>query len=364
MEKTLFTLFLGLFIFSAALNFLLLKWTRTLEGKNDVNSNESRWSDDYKPAIGGISFFIVFLIAFLVYFFLFNDHSLSLVSTEMGFIAAVVLGFFTGLVDDTFNMVPWLKFIAQMTCGVILVLADVNIDLFGVYALDAFLTIFWTIAVMNSINMLDNMDGITTIASIGILLSAGVCALPLDMTSIFFILICGGIIASLFGFLLFNWNPAKMFMGDTGSQLLGALLAGVGVVFFWNNENIILDHHWYSKAAIVLTAFVIPIADSITVTINRLKRGQSPFLGGRDHTTHHLSYAGLSDRQVALVYVAIAGLSMLLISMLNFLNDQFLIIYIAGLLTYSFLIITFLYSTTMWKKSKSKFETTQLSSQT
>lgn len=360
MEKTLLILFFGLFIFSAALNFLLLKWTRTLGRKNDINSNEVRWSDDYKPAIGGISFFIVFLIAYLAYFFLFDLQSLSLISTEVAIIAVVILGFFTGLIDDAFNTVPWLKFIAQLTCGIILVLADVTIDFFGLYMLDACLTVFWTVTVMNSINMLDNMDGITTIASIGILLSAGVCALPLNMTSIFFTLVCGGTVAALLGFLIFNWHPAKLFMGDTGSQLLGALLAGVGIVFFWNNENIVLDHHWYSKVAIVLTAFVIPISDSLTVTINRLRRGQSPFVGGRDHTTHHLSYAGLSDRQVALVYSFFAVVSLILISILNVLSDEYLFVYIGGLFLHGFLTIGFLYSTTLWKKSKSKFEATQL----
>ena len=360
MEKTLFILFIGLFIFSAALNFLLLKWTRTLGRKNEVNSDEIRWSDDYKPAIGGISFFIVFLISYLAYFFLFDSQSSSLVSTEIALVVVVMLGFFTGLVDDAFNTVPWLKFIAQLTCGLILVFADVTIEFFGIYALDAFLTIFWTIAVMNSINMLDNMDGITTIASIGILLSAGACAMPINMSGIFYTLICGGTVAALCGFLLFNWNPAKMFMGDTGSQLLGALLAGVGIVFFWNNENLVIGHNWYSQGAIVLTAFVVPIADSLTVTINRLKRGQSPFVGGRDHTTHHLSYAGLSDRQVALVYLIISIVSLTLISLLNYVNEGYLLLYTGVLFTYSLLTIVFLYSTTMWKKSKSKFEATQL----
>lgn len=356
----LLILFFGLFIFSAALNVLLLKWTRTLGRKNDVNSNEVRWSDDYKPAIGGISFFIIFLIAYLAYFLLFDLTSLSLISTEVAVISVVVLGFFTGLIDDAFNTVPLLKFIAQLTCGIILVMADVTIDFFGLYILDACLTVFWTIAVMNSINMLDNMDGITSIASIGILLSAGVFALPLSMTSIFFTLVCGGTVAALLGFLIFNWHPAKMYMGDTGSQLLGALLAGVGIIIFWNNENIVLGHHWYSKAAIVLTAFVIPISDSLTVTINRLRRGQSPFIGGRDHTTHHLSYAGLSDHQVALVYSFLAVVSLILISMVNVLSDEYLFIYTGGLFLYGFLTIFFLYSSTTWKKSKRKFEATQL----
>jgi len=363
MEKTLFILFIGLLVLSSVLNFVLLKWTKTLGRKNEVNQSEIRWSDDYKPAIGGISFFIVFLIAYLAYFFLFEDRSQSPSSVELAMIAIVTLGFFTGLVDDAFNTVPWLKFVAQLTCGLILIITDIQIDFFGNYYLDAALTVFWTISVMNSINMLDNMDGITTIASIGILISAGVCALPLDISSIFFTLICGGTVAALFGFMIFNWHPAKMFMGDTGSQLLGALLAGVGVIFFWNNENLIIGHHWYSKAAIVLTAFVIPIADSMTVTINRIRRGQSPFVGGRDHTTHHLSHAGLTDKQVGFVYIIIALCSIVLISTLNLLGQEHLEMYVGALYLFSILCIIFLYSTTHWKKSKEKFQKLQIQSQ-
>lgn len=362
MEKSLILLFLGLFILSAGLNFLLLRWTRTLGRKNEVNSNEIRWSDDYKPAIGGISFFIIFLIAYLAYFILYKPVSDASITTEIGIITAVALGFFTGLVDDAFNTVPWLKFAAQLTCGAVFLLSDIYINFFGIYLLDAPLTIFWTAAVMNSLNMLDNMDGIATLTTISILVAAGLCALPLNISSIFFTLVCGGTVAALLGFMIFNWHPAKMFMGDTGSQLLGALLAGVGIIFFWNNENLIVGHHWYSKIAIVLVAFVIPIGDSLTVTINRMMRGQSPFVGGRDHTTHHLSYAGLSDNKVALVYIVISIVSLALISVLNTLGEEYLLVITAAFYTFSILTIGFLYSTTQWRKPKEIFQSTIIKS--
>lgn len=148
-------------------------------------------------------------------------------------------------------------------------------------------------------------------------------------------------------------------MGDTGSQLLGALLAGVGIVFFWNNENIIESHGWFSKLVIVLCAFVVPIGDSLTVTINRLKRGQSPVVGGRDHTTHHLSYAGLSDRQVAYVLGGLMLLSILLIAGLHLIGEEFLTMYMAIIFLYAISAIAFLYSTTIWKKSRAVFEAHQ-----
>ena len=202
--------------------------------------------------------------------------------------------------------------------------------------------------------MLDNMDGITTIVSIFILLAAAIGS-GLNLSSNFFYtFICGGTVSALVGFLLFNWHPSKIFMGDTGSQMIGALLAAIGIIFFWNNELIDTQHTWYSKLALVITAFVIPIADSLTVTINRMRRGQSPFVGGKDHTTHHLSYAGLSDRQVALVMISTVSLS--LITWLYDVEGESKTWLYSILLIYSSIVIAFLYSSTLWIKSKTVFE--------
>ncbi|MDA7835877.1 undecaprenyl/decaprenyl-phosphate alpha-N-acetylglucosaminyl 1-phosphate transferase [Salibacteraceae bacterium] len=349
-----FILFAGL---SALFNFLFLKWTKTLGTKNLAPAEELRWSSSYKPAIGGISFYIIFLVSYVVYLFLNNPEFMAKEElTHLGVLIVVTLGFFTGLADDAFNTVPWLKLSAQIACGIIMLLFDVRIEFFENIYLDSFLTIFWTVAVMNSINMLDNMDGITTIVSIFILLAAAIGS-GLNLSSNFFYtFICGGTVSALAGFLLFNWHPSKIFMGDTGSQMIGALLAAIGIIFFWNNELIDTQHTWYSKLALVITAFVIPIADSLTVTINRMRRGQSPFVGGKDHTTHHLSYAGLSDRQVALVMISISTLSLTLITWLYNVEDETKTWLYSVLLIYSSIVIAFLYSSTLWIKSKTVFE--------
>lgn len=348
----------GLFAcLSALFNFLFLKWTKTLGTKNLAPTEEIRWSASYKPAIGGISFYIIFLVSYVVYLFLNNPEFMDKEElTQLGVLIVVTVGFFTGLADDAFNTVPWLKLSAQITCGIILLLFDIRIDFFENIYLDSFLTVFWTVAVMNSINMLDNMDGITTIVSIFILLAAAIGSGLILNSNFFYTFVCGGTVAALAGFLVFNWNPSKIFMGDTGSQMIGALLAAVGIVFFWNNDLIDVQHTWYSKLAIVMTAFVIPIGDSLTVTINRIRRGQSPFVGGKDHTTYHLSYAGLSDRQVALVMIFISIVSLGLISCLYIVESDTKYLCYSVLLAYSFLVIGFLYSSTLWKKSRTIFE--------
>lgn len=360
---TIALILLLLVAISTLFNYLFLKWTRTLGMKNLGVPEELRWSASYKPAIGGISFYIVFLISYLIYLFVTNpDLTAMEEKTHLGILIVVTIGFFTGLTDDAFNTVPWLKFSAQFACGLLLILFDLKINFFEVFWMDGVLTIFWTIAVMNSINMLDNMDGITTVVSITILAAAALCALPITDGSLFYTFICGGTVAALIGFLIFNWHPSKMFMGDTGSQMLGAMLAAVGIIFFWNNTNITADHSWWSKLAIVITAFVIPIADSLTVTINRIRRGQSPFVGGRDHTTHHLSYAGLTDRQVAGVMVIISLISLGFMAMLRYIPEYERNAYFLLLYAFSVITIVFLFSTTFWKKSRSVFRSNHMQS--
>ncbi|MEX2597426.1 MAG: MraY family glycosyltransferase [Salibacteraceae bacterium] len=362
---TLLLIFVTLVTFSALFNYLFLRWTRTLGTKNLAPAEELRWSESYKPAIGGISFYIIFLVSYAIYLFFQNpDLGESEEMTHFGLLIAVTVGFFTGLADDAFNTVPWLKLAAQIGCGVLLLMFDLNIVFFEHEVLDAFLTIFWTVGMMNSINMLDNMDGITSIVSIFILLAASIVSEPLQSTNLFYTFICGGVLAALIGFLFFNWYPSKVFMGDTGSQMLGALLAAIGVLFFWNNPDISANHTWYSKLAIVGSAFVIPIADSITVTINRIRRGQSPLVGGKDHTTHHLSYAGLNDIQVAMVMILISSISVTFISALSYIDEANKTAFFSFQLLYVALVIVFLYSSTWWSKSRSVFEKTQLNSST
>jgi UDP-GlcNAc:undecaprenyl-phosphate GlcNAc-1-phosphate transferase len=117
------------------------------------------------------------------------------------------------------------------------------------------------------------------------------------------------------GFLVLNWRPAKLYMGDTGSQFLGALLAYVGIVYFWNLVPNSGDPTIFSRQVIfALLAFLMPILDTTFVTVARLSRGQSPAVGGRDHTTHHLAYLGIPQGLIPLIYISITLLSGLLIN--------------------------------------------------
>lgn len=305
--------FLGALLFALLTNNILLRFSMTLGSKNQVAADQIvRWSTQAKPAVGGITFFIIFLLSLVCYSIFFEPEEVFKNTQLLGVIVAVMLAFTMGLADDAYNTRPLLKFLAQVSCGVLLVLTGTSINIFESAYLNGILTVVWVIGIMNSINMLDNMDAITTVVSIFILLTALVSIyIAGNLAVVDMMMICGSL-AALTGFLFFNWHPSKMFMGDTGSQFLGLLLAYVGIKYCWNAESLHQGPMFSQQLAITVLVFMLPIVDTTIVVINRIMRGQSPFVGGRDHTTHILSYQGFTDSQVALSFAGFSAISMLI----------------------------------------------------
>jgi UDP-GlcNAc:undecaprenyl-phosphate/decaprenyl-phosphate GlcNAc-1-phosphate transferase len=315
------------FLLSLLFNSILLKFSQNLGARqNQVNQNQVRWNQTVRPSVGGISFFVVFLITFIVINFI--DHQLPLKYNSVKVIGVFIvctIAFLMGLADDAYNTQPLLKFITQLLCGIILYYTDTKISIFSNEPLNFSFTIFWVIGLMNSINMLDNMDAITTIVSINVLFFT--IALNLNLNSILspIPILSLGILGSLLGFLVYNWHPAKMFMGDTGSQFLGAFLAVLGIDYCWNASylnvmsNLNVNPILIGFISIALI-FVLPLTDTITVSINRISRGQSPFVGGKDHTTHHLFFRGITEKRIAIIFfiIALTGVIFALNLALNF----------------------------------------------
>ncbi len=300
--------FLGSLTFSILINRIFLKFSKNL-GIRNIDGKAIRWNTTSKPAFGGISFFIGFLLVLSFYQILFPKLTASFDLTLIGVVASCSLGFLVGLTDDAFNTNPSLKFIAQAICAIILITTGSNIQLFDNEWLNYTLTFLWVVGLMNSINMLDNMDGVTTVASIFALLGMlTVIAFNQSFDNTYFIIVIG-LIGSLIGFLYFNWHPSRMYMGDTGSQFLGVILAALSIHFLWNNEIATSDTITSRQFLLPLLAFIVPISDTTTVIINRIYKGQSPFVGGKDHTTHHLSYLGFSDQSVTFIIGGIGLIS-------------------------------------------------------
>jgi UDP-GlcNAc:undecaprenyl-phosphate/decaprenyl-phosphate GlcNAc-1-phosphate transferase len=313
--------FLASLGFSLIINRFLLKFSRNL-GIRNTSETIIRWSSTSKPALGGISFYIIFLFSIIIISFILPGEQQFFNLQTMGILLVVTVGFLTGLFDDAYNTHPWIKFFSQLLCGVILIATGTYISVFDSQLLNYALTIFWVVGMMNSINMLDNMDGITTIVSLSVAVTIFTGFLLRDEILNPVLVIILGLIAVLAGFLVYNWNPSKMYMGDTGSQFLGVLLAAVGINYFWNGDGFTGDSTPLMRFLSVAIVFALPIIDTTTVFYKRLARGQSPFVGGRDHTTHHLSYIGLSDRQVALTFTLFSLVSFFLaIAMTHFISN-------------------------------------------
>lgn len=342
--------FLSTTILSFLINGLFLKFSSTL-GIRDTRDTIIRWNAQSKPAFGGISFYIIFLLSIASYPIFVEQADVIFNKKLLGILAACTLSFLMGLSDDAYNTKPLLKLFIQIACGGILISTGTYIAIFENNTINYLLTMFWIVGMMNSINMLDNMDAITTVVSITILLNALVI-LFLDglFSSVYFIVIIG-VIAALIGFLFFNWHPSKMFMGDTGSQFLGLFLAAIGIIYFWNTPdargNLIQSKQFF---ATILT-FAVPIIDTTTVTINRLKKGKSPFVGGKDHTTHHFFYSGLTEKRIAILFAMISFVSMFFNILIMKYIENWSYLHIVLFSIYFILLFWFLYGPT-YKHSK------------
>lgn len=302
--------------FAVIVNYLFLRSIKNIGIKNNGpkyngHDNLVRWASQTKPTIGGFSLFILFLLSVSSYYLLpFKNDELP--PRELfALLGSVSIGFVVGLVDDSFHMPPMFKFVGQLLCAVLMIVMGVYISASDSFVLNALLTLFWVVGIMNAINMLDNMDGIAATVSAGIICCAiTILYLQGNFTG-FYTIVFIGVLAALLGFLFFNWYPSKMYMGDSGSQFLGAMLAFAGILFIWQFKPASETGFYLPQFLLPAIIFAMPIIDTTTVFMYRIARKQSPFTGGRDHTTHHLAYCGLSDKQVALIFTLISAASVI-----------------------------------------------------
>jgi len=316
-----------------------------------ANVTGVRFKSQSKPISGGITFFISFAITSVIYLFFFYENG-TFEHQALGIGIVITLSFLMGLADDIIDTSPYFKFFIQFLSGFILVKSGVYIDIFPDLYLNYIITVLWVVGIMNSINMLDNMDAITTLVIITILAGLGINLYLfneyIDPIIIFFVT---GLLAALISFIYFNWPQAKMYMGDNGSQVLGSFVASLSIILLWNNTESTCVCAIPKQALAVVLAFLIPITDTATVTINRLMKGKSPFVGGKDHTTHHLFYRFKSEKTVALIYLFISAFSVFLsVYILNF-TEKLGDVWTVVLWVYAAVVFLLLYINTRITKS-------------
>ncbi|MEO0472491.1 MAG: MraY family glycosyltransferase [Bacteroidota bacterium] len=306
-------LLLGTVGFSFLLNKILLRFSKNFGvDSRQTQQNWVRWSTAAKPTTGGISFFITFLLGMLVLLIV-RPEQTATSSPYLALLLSATMAFLVGFADDAYGTHPSLKFLGQMMCGAILLYFGIRIHFFemvnpNLWFMDYALTMFWVVGIMNSLNMLDNMDGVTTTIATSIAMVGLIMITSLEgLSNIFYAVIA--VIGGFVGFLFWNWKPAKIYMGDTGSMFVGMILAFVGIEYFWNIPASPDNISHIRKGLIPLMVFLVPIMDTSFVTFARIARGGSPFVGGKDHLTHHLVHIGVPEAGVPLLLGAISLIS-------------------------------------------------------
>jgi UDP-GlcNAc:undecaprenyl-phosphate GlcNAc-1-phosphate transferase len=251
------------------------------------------------PLLGGLAIYGAFIAAVLLFG---NRYRLNeLVSILVG----ASLMSFLGVWDDRRSLSPLLKLGGQFMAASILILSGVRIGTFPWEALNIAITLGWVVVITNAMNLLDNMDG----------LSGGVGA----TAAIFFLLLAAmndqylvgalsaALVGACLGFLVYNFNPATIFMGDAGSLFLGFILAAVGIKLRFPDGLQIVT--WMVPVLIL----GLPLFDTALVIVSRLRRGFNPLTTpGKDHVSHRLVTMGYTRREAVLIcYLICAGLGVI-----------------------------------------------------
>ncbi|MGN1049849.1 MAG: glycosyltransferase family 4 protein, partial [Selenomonadaceae bacterium] len=267
------------------------------------------------PRIGGIGIYIAFMVSFLTLVD-FNQLPMETADGIIGLLAGGTIVVLVGIIDDYTNLPAKVKLLGQIAAACAVVAFDVRIDFvtdpFGDYLyLEYFaipVTIFWLVGLTNTVNLIDGLDGlaagVATLASVTIMLVA--LQDELALVAVFTSALAG----AATGFLFFNFNPARIFMGDTGSMFLGFMLAGISIIGAVKSAATI-------ALIVPVLALGVPILDTSFAIIRRYRGGVPIFKPDKGHLHHRLLDLGFSQRQaVLLMYVisAILGLSALVLN--------------------------------------------------
>ncbi|MBQ9044758.1 MAG: undecaprenyl/decaprenyl-phosphate alpha-N-acetylglucosaminyl 1-phosphate transferase [Oscillospiraceae bacterium] len=283
----------------------IVKAFATKVGAMDVPRDARRVHDHPIPRMGGLAIFLGFLLSVLLF--------VDITREVRGILLGLVLIVATGILDDIVSLNAWIKLGAQLLAAVIAVLHGVVIHFFmhpnvflegnvlniGWFAYP--ITVLWIVGITNSVNLIDGLDGlavgVSTISCItilvAVLLTGGVDpSVPL---------LVAALAGSCIGFMPYNLNPAKIFMGDTGSLMLGYTLATVSVLGLFKFYTLV-------TFVVPVLALAVPLSDTVFAFCRRIIHGQSPFKADRGHFHHKLMDLGLNQKQAVAILYAISAI--------------------------------------------------------
>ena len=253
-------------------------------GMHDHPDGGRKVQESPVPKLGGLAIALSFSIA-TVAALLFSKHSVP-ISLAAAFLLPALLAAVLGYVDDLRNIRPNLRLSLQAGIGLVAWVVGIRVQVTGESWLDFLLTALWFMVLVNGINLLDNSDGLAASTVLTASLGSTVIAFVLGQELIS--LLGLALVGVCIGYLWHNWYPARVYMGDSGSYFLGAMLATM--IIGLKSPGI---SPWLTVAVAVLLA-ALPIADTLYVVYKRLRSGIHPFTAGRDHLSHDLQNQGKS----------------------------------------------------------------------
>ena len=286
------------FLLAGILSYLLTWAVRSFLVKKQIFPHPTKHQIHQKaiPRLGGIAIFLAFIIPFLMF--------LDLTPPRLGLLIAVSIIFLMGVLDDLFGLKAWMKLTIQLIAVGIAILFGIQIGqivnpLGGIIIFSQFWNIFlsaiWLLAITNAVNLLDGLDGlaagVSAIASVTLFVLSLFVIVNQPETAIIAVILLG----SLLGFLKWNWYPAKIFMGDSGSNVLGFLIGSLAII---------------SGAKLATAALVLgfPILDMLWAIIRRMRQGKHPFSADQEHLHHQLMNIGITHQNVVILILAVVAI--------------------------------------------------------
>lgn len=267
-------------------------------GAVDIPLDQRRMHKKPIPRIGGLAIFFGFTASTMI----FCNPTKELLAIWLGGFVLVALG----ILDDVFRLPAMLKFVVQIGAAVIAVVNGVVIDhisiggnyiMFGVWRIP--ITILWIVGLTNAINLIDGLDGLA--CGVSAISSASLFCVVLLNGDLHSAMITAILTASCIGFMPFNKNPAKIFMGDTGALFLGFTLAVMSVQGVFKLHTVI-------SFLVPLSIFALPLLDTTVAIIRRVAHGKSPFSPDRGHLHHKLVDMGFTQKNAVRILYAICAL--------------------------------------------------------
>lgn len=312
----------------------------------DIPKDERRVHSKPMPRVGGIAIVISMLLGLGIYYIITkNIPSIALNKKFLGYLLGGIVIFSMGLIDDIVNLKARYKFLFQLAAAFIVYLFGIRIsgikipfiytDIINFGWLDLPITLLWIIGITNAINLIDGLDG----------LAAGISAISATALLIIFIttsasleaiVITAVLVGATLGFLPYNFNPAKTFMGDVGSNYLGFTLATVSILGFAKGYTIL-------AIIVPIIALGVPIFDTLFAMIRRFLKGQPMLSPDGAHIHHRLLKRGFSQRQaVIFLYTVTSILCILAVTIISADIWKFVILIIAIIIFIVLALINFL----------------------